>query len=251
MQKQGVWGLGVRTLAMAVVAGIIGLALSGTVLAVDSSSDNYQVTEWQFGNSGSSVESCSGSYCSQATIGDPDAATYSGHVDFVEVQTDEPLLEVIIEPGESNLGTLSTERTATKTTLVKVRNNYEGGYSLQITGSPPKFGDHTLATSATPTASTMGVEQFAMNLTANTTPSVGTLPVQVAKEEGSQVVFGEPTEAYRTANLFKYIDGDIIAQSTSERGRTDYTISMIINVSSATPAGNYTADFGLFIVPTL
>lgn len=251
MRKQKFWGNRFFIVSMALVVATVGLFVgSQTVLAVDSSSNNYQITEWQFGND-TSLNSCSGSYCSQVTIGDPNAATIETIPDFAEVQTDEPLLEVIITPGESNLGVLSTEHTATKVTAIKVRNNYEGGYSLQINGDPPKFGNHTLATPATPTASTPGTEQFAINLTANTTPNVGTLPVQVSQQEGSQIVYGEPAQDYRTPNLFKYLNGDIIASSVTESGRTDYTLSMIINISNVTPAGHYTGDFALYVVPSL
>lgn len=249
MRNRRLWGLGVLVLFLALIP--LGLNYgASTVLAIDSSSRNYQVTEWEFG-SGATIDGCSGSYCSQATIGDQGAASSGTSPQFGTVKTDEPLLEVIIEPGESNLGTLSTERTATKTTSVKVRNNYDGGYSLQMVGDPPKLKNHTLATPSTPTASIMGQEQFAINLVANTAPSVGAAPIQVALQDGQQSIFGEPTETYKTPNRFMYQSGDIIAKSVTEKGRTDYTISMIVNISSSTPAGKYTGDFSLYIVPAL
>ena len=49
--------------------------------------------------------------------------------------------------------------------------------------------------------------------------------------------------------MFKYANGDAVARSTVETGRTDYTISMVINVSSATPAGHYSADYSAIVVP--
>lgn len=221
-----------------------------TVLAVDSSSNNYQITEWQFG-SGATLDSCSEAYCAQATIGDQGAASSGAAPEFGEVETDEPMMEVIIVPGESNLGTLSTERTATKVTEVKVRNNFEGGYTLQVVGEAPKFGNHILNTPATPSESRMGTEQFAINLTANTVPEVGKLPTQVQQTEGQQVIYGEPTDNYKTPNLFMYENGGIIAQSVTQKGRTDYTISMIVNISNSTPSGHYSGDLGLFIVPLI
>lgn len=247
MRKRGILGYAVVILSLGLFA--IGFGAS-TALAVDSSSNNYQMTEWEFG-SGATIDGCSGSYCAQATIGDPGAANRATSTEFGEVETDEPMLEVIIEVGESNLGDLSIDRTATKTSIVKVRNNFEGGYSLQMMGDPPKAGNHTLATPDTPTASLMGTEQFAINLTANTVPEVGTLPVQRSSVEGEQTIFGEPTTDYNTANLFKYESGDIIAESLLDAGRTDYTISMIINIANTTPSGHYSGDFALFVVPKL
>lgn len=246
MRKRRLWEYATVPLILAVFA--IGFGTT-TAFAVDSSSPNYQITEWDF-NSGVGMDSCSGSYCAQSTIGSQGGGPYSDP-EFGVVETDEPLLEVIVVPGESDLGTLTTERTATKTTVVKVRSSYEGGYTLQMAGDPPKFNGHTLAAPSTPTASVMGQEQFAINLTANTTPEVGTLPRQVQTSEGDQTVYGQPLADYRTPNMFKYISGDPIAESLVDIGRTDYTISMIINISNSTPAGHYSGDFGMFIVPQL
>lgn len=246
MRKRRFWGYATLTLSVALMA--IGFG-TGTALAIDSSSPNYQMTEWDF-NSGATMDSCSGSYCAQASIGSDVGGSFS-NPEFGEVITDEPMLEVIIVPGESDLGVLSTERTASKTTIVKIRNSYEGGYSLQMIGETPKFDGHALAAMTTAGASVMGTEQFGINLTANTTPSVGTLPRQVARAEGEQIIYGEPTADYRVANQFKYVNGDVIAQNVTEFGQTEYTISMIINVSNLTPAGHYSGDFALFVVPQL
>lgn len=251
MRKQSLWRYRWGTALLAFIAIVFAVgAGTATVLAVDSSSDNYKITEWEFG-SGATLDSCSEAYCSQATIGDASAALSASTADFGEVKTDEPMLEVIIEPGESNLGTLSTERTATKVTSVKIRNNFEGGYTLQVVGDAPKYGNHILNTPANPTASRMGTEQFGINLTANTDPTVGSLPVQVQKEEGDQSIFGEPTANYATPNLFMYQNGDVIAQNVLQMGRTDYTISMIVNIANTTPAGHYSGDLSLFIVPLI
>lgn len=251
MRKRSIWGNGLGALSLAFFAVTLAVGLgTGTALAVESSSNNYQVTEWQFGT-GASLDSCSDEYCAQATIGNDSAGVSASTAEFGEVTTDEPALEVIIEPGESNLGTLSTERTATKVTSVKVRNNFEGGYTLQVMGDAPKYGNHILNTPATPTESRMGTEQFGINLTVNTIPEVGSLPVQVQKEEGDEFIFGEPTENYRTANKFMYQNGGVVAQSVLPMGQTEYTISMIVNIANTTPAGHYSGDLSLFIVPLI
>lgn len=220
----------------------------GTVFATTSSSTNYQVTETQF-NAGASLESCSDQYCAQASIGD--LAIGSGSAvaltaEFGSITNEEPMLEVIVEPGASDLGTLSTERTATKTTVVKIRNYLSGGYVLQMIGDPPTYQDHTLAAPTTPTQSDAGTEQFAINAVANTSPEVGADPVQVPSEQTS---FGFAEELYNTPNLFRYVSGDVLARSQRESGRTDYTVSMIVNISSSTPAGHYTSDFSAVVIP--
>ncbi|MDB5162703.1 MAG: exported protein of unknown function [Candidatus Saccharibacteria bacterium] len=231
---------------------LIGLTVSiviggaSTAFAITSSSNNYQMTETQFG---SSQKSCSGQYCAQTSIGEAtDGKTIaSSTAEFQDVIDNEPLLDVVIEAGASNLGVLSTETTATKTTSIKIRNYLTGGYTLQLIGDAPKFGDHTLRTPNEPTASTPGVEQFAVNAVANTAPVVGANPVQVPD---NQQTYGLVNTDYHFSNLYKYLSQDVIAHSDKDSGRTDYTISMIVNISSSTPAGKYSGDFMAVVIPS-
>lgn len=212
-----------------------------------ASSTNYKVTEMQLG-AGSALLNCSDQYCSHPMIGNGSDGQSSqvGSVQFDPLSTAEPLLEVIVESGESNLGVLTTDKTATKTTIVKVRNYMSGGYVMQVTGDAPKFAGHMLSTPSTPIASMPGTEQFAMNTVANTTPAVGANPLQVPSSSTS---FGFAEPGYDKPNLFKYVNGDVVGRSLSETGETDYTLSMIINVSSGTPSGRYYGDFSVVVIP--
>ena len=245
MQKQGLW----RYMLLGLMVTSIIFGGSRSVMAEPLyNSENYQLIETEFGG-GSSLESCSDAYCARVTIGDVTDANQSRNehtATFGPISSTDPLLEVIIEPGQSNLGVLNTQNTATKTMIVKIRNYLSGGYVLQIVGDPPKYNNHTLNTPTTLTGSAPGTEQFAINAVANTLPNVGADPVQVPSGETS---FGEVDEDYNFSNLFKYSSGDIVARSLTESGRTDYTISMIINIADSTPAGNYTADFAAIVVP--
>lgn len=231
------------------VAILIATGFAPVALATTSKSDNYQMVETQFGAT-SNQESCSGEYCARASIGDMSAGgsssgSYTASFDPIAADS-EPLLEVIVSPGESNLGVLTTEKTASKTTIVKVRNYLSDGYTLQMIGDPPQYEGHSLHAPSSPTASTPGREQFAINLADNTTPQVGASPVQVPSEQTS---FGVVMEDYRTPNLFMYSSGDVIARSDSQSGQTDYTISMIVNVSNSTPAGHFVGDFSAVVIP--
>lgn len=221
---------------------------ASTVVAQTSSSANYQVTESEF-SAMSNRQNCSAAYCAKASIGDMSGGTSkspTSSAKFGPVQEGEPLLEVIVEPGESNLGTLTTERTAFKTATVRVRNYLSEGYILQIVGNPPKYKNHTLNTPTTPTAALPGTEQFGINAITNTVPGVGADPLQIPS---SQTSFGKVNDDYRVQNKFKYRSGDEVARSNSESGRTDYTISMIVNVSNQTPAGHYLGDFSAVVIP--
>jgi hypothetical protein len=117
---------------------------------------------------------------------------------------------------------------------------------MQMVGEPPTQGTHELSPIPTPTTSHQGAEQFGINLVANTAPEVGDDPLQTPAKQGD---FGTPTLEYSYPNLFKYVSGDTIASSQFETGETQYTMSMIMNVSSNTPLGRYGGLFSVVVVP--
>jgi len=246
MGKRGLWRYVKLMLLLAVL-----LVSGGTnsAFAVTSSSNNYQITETELGGSTSS-QNCSASYCAKASIGDMTSSStsksYTTKATFGPITDSDPLLEVIVDPGESNLGNLTTETTATKTTSIHVRNYLSGGYMVQIVGTPPKYKDHTLSTPSTPTESMPGTEQFAINAAANTTPHVGAGVVQFPDNLTS---FGLVDDNYATSNLFMYHSGDVVAHSNTESGESQYTITMIVNVSNKTPAGHFSGDFSAVVIP--
>lgn len=244
MQKQGM----VYYAKLTLLAVLLVCAGAGTVAATTATSPSYQVTETEFGSS-SSDPTCSNGYCARTSIGGVatgESASSSHKAVFGSIVDSEPLLEVIIDTGTSDLGILSSTKTATKTMVVRVRNYLSEGYMLQIVGDPPKVKGHSLSSPSTPTSSTPGKEQFAINAAANTIPSVGADAKQVPSESTS---FGVVNGNYNVPNLFKYTSGDVVAHSNSSSGRTDYTISMIVNVSNDTPAGHYTGDFAAVVIP--
>lgn len=242
MRYRGMLWLGALTVVVSCcLVGIVPL-----VAAETSSSTNYKVTETEFGSS-SNNEVCHGQYCSRTSLGDIVAGT-SGTAMFGPITPDIPTLEVIVEPGPgpSHLGVLTTDQTATRTMKVKVRSYLSNGYFLQITGSAPTYAGHSLETPTTPTASTPGSEQFGINVVANTVPTTfGANPVQTPNSEFS---YGEVMSDYATPNHYMYQPGSTVARSNVQSGQTDYTISMIVNVSDKTPAGHYVSDFSAVVV---
>jgi hypothetical protein len=229
---------------------IVSLGLAGQVFAqAASSSSSYGVTEVQFG-AGSSLNDCSASYCAKTSAGDLAAGraasdNYSAQVGFNT--SDEPMLEVITEVNNQDLGVLDTATTATAQASVKVRTYLSSGYVMQITGHTPNMGARYLEPLLGATAAEPGTEQFGINLVDNSTPDVGAAPVQVPSGEFS---YGAVADGYNTPNEFKYLSGDVVAQSDSSTGETDYTISMIVNISNLTPGGKYTGSFSAVVTPT-
>jgi len=245
MQKQGIVFF-FKIFLLAIIAS--GVVFGGRVaLAQTLTSPNYQMTETQLG-SGSTTASCSGHYCARVSIGSwgNEQSMLGPTASFDNIPGSDPLLELIVDAGESNLGDLSTELTGKKTAIIRIRHYNSGGYQLQLIGDPPKFEGRSLNALTTPTPARAGTEQFGVNIATNTAPVVGIDPVQLPA--GSSV-FGVVADDYKTPNYFKYVSGDVIARSTTESGRTDYTVSMIVNISSSTPPGHYVSDFQAVVVP--
>lgn len=228
------------------------VGLTGIVAATgQSSSTNYSVNDVQIGGNGSATNDCSTNYCSQATIGDTVAGSASStnySAKFGDDTTDTPLLEVIVEGSNTYLGTLDPGTTYTATHVIKVRSYLSDGYALYISGSAPSQGEHTLKAMSTgcPCTSDPGTEQFGINLAYNTSPSVGAAAIQVPS---GQFSFGAVTQNYATSNQFMYNNGDEVASSTTSTGETDYTLSLIVNISNATPAGHYSDSLSAIVVP--
>lgn len=233
---------------LALLALLFAVGSTSAAMAATSSSNNYQVVETKFGPT-SGQQSCSGEFCARATFGSIDggkSASDNFSARFGQVIDGEPTLDVIIEPGKSNLGVLSADKTSTKTTIIKVRSYLSDGYVLKIKGDPPTYDGHTLFAPDAPTESNPGKEQFAINLANNTAPNIGAAPSQVPSADFS---FGEAEASYDTPDKFMYQNSDIVAKSDKSSGRTDYTVSMIVNVSGDTPAGRYTSDFSAIVIP--
>lgn len=234
---------------------VISLGSVGTAVAAQSSSPSYSVNEVQMGGVGSSLHDCSANYCAKTSVGDTSvgragSTNYSAQLGFNT--SSEPMLEVIVEGGNQNMGVLDTDTTGTALSTIKVRNYLSNGYVLQITGPPPSQGRHALTALSTPSTSQQGAEQFGINLADNTVPNIGAGPVQVPSGTfsfGTVADGTNGTHVYNQPNLFMYQDGDIVAQSLTSSGETDYTMSMIINVSNVTPGGQYTGTFSAVAVP--
>lgn len=238
--RNGFWG------ALSLITFIVLSSLS--VYADTTSSTHYTVTGAQF-DSGSSAHSCSSSYCTQASAGDTVTGNTSSKDYGLSFESDpqkNPLIEVETVSGLQNLGNLDVTSTSATESLLKIKDYSTVGYFVQLNGPPPGQGTHQIDPITSPSSSHKGAEQFGINLVSNTDPLIGSNPVQSSTNPAS---YGLPTDNYDTPNLFMYQDGDTIAESKEGNGETDYTISMIINVSDTTPIGHYQGTFSTLVVP--
>lgn len=229
------------TLIMLFIVPSIGLA---------ATSPSYEIQEDTF-SSGGNVQSASPNYQERDAIGNLGVGNSNSPNDQIEsgyITTNDPTLQFIVNTPSINLGSLSVGATATGTASFSVKNYVSSGYIVTITGSPPTNSGHTLTPLATPTAATAGTEQFGINLVANTSPTIfGANPIQVPTSSFS---FGQAVSGYNTPNVYKYSSGDTIAESIKQSGQTDYTMSMIANIDTLTPGGQYLTVLNLVVIGT-
>lgn len=210
-------------------------------------SNNYKLDETIVG-AGGLDNSSSSNY--QISIGHSDlaigeSASSNYIIEAGSKTTPDPTLSFIVGNANANFTTFSPNEPSTATASFSVINYTSSGYIVQIFGDPPTYGDHTITAIATPFTSSIGQEQFGINLVANTIPaSFGANP------DNGQFGFGSVTENYNSDGYFRYEDGGTIAMAQKSSGLTVYTISYLVNVASITPGGQYTSNQTLVIVGT-
>lgn len=208
--------------------------------AETSQSTNYRFEESVLGGGGL-VQSSSPNYQADgAVLGDTavdNSASANYQVNAGNKTTPDPTLTFSIDNANANFGNFSASATATATAVFSVSNYTSYGYAVQILGTPPSNGSHTVDAMASTDSPITGIEQFGINLVANTSPtSLGANP------DHGQSGFGSATANYGTSNMYRYVSGETIATSPKSSGKTIYTISYIVNVESLTPGGQYTSQ---------
>lgn len=236
---------------------VIGLSKVTTVVA-QSGSTNYRVDESSF-SSGSGTGT-SASYSAQGSAGD-NAIGFAYSAGYTAyggpISPNEEYLEMVVTGATINLdtpssdaGVLTEAETATGSGQFYVRAYLNGSYAvLTLSSAMTNESGDTIQSLASATASSAGTEQFGINLVDNTSPNIGSNP---ALQPDASYANGEPAPGYDTADQFKYVQGDIIAQHGGEPawGQTNYTISYIANISSITEAGFYQMVHQITAVPT-
>lgn len=223
----------------------VSCVLSYPLSALESS--NYRIDESAI-STGNLLQSSSTNY--RALDGINDLAIGTSASSNYQVQagskTDPyPWLSVIILDSSAGFGVLSPTTTATATASFSVVNYTSYGYVVQVEGAPPTNGAHSLPSMTTEAPQT-GIEQFGMNLVANTIP-VNPLG---ANPNNGQFGYGTVEPDYSTSNIFHYSNGSTIAQAPRSSGVTTYTISYVINVQPLTPGGQYRTGQALVVTGT-
>jgi hypothetical protein len=241
-----------RFLRAGLVLGLFVLA-SPALAYAQYASPNFKVDEVFIGG-GSVQDSCSDNYCSNQSAGD----TAIGNTNSANFRaqagsqtTGDPTISMSINNTDVDLGVISTSTPSAASVSFSITSYLTSGYIVRVYGSPPGnrtgTGTHSLTPLSSPNPSDPGTEQFGINLVANTTPGIGTSPIQAPDSTFS---FGYAKPGYDTQDQFKYVDGDAIAGSDESSGQTNYTMSIMANISEITPGGRYDGTLVLQVIAT-
>lgn len=211
-------------------------------------SSNYQFIETSLGGTGL-TSTKSADFQSSQSGGITGVGTSSDGTVKVEagnLTTNDPALSFSVLSGNVSFGSFSPTATAIANASFEATDYTSYGYIVQVYGTPPtNSSGYQITPMSTTAASEVGIEQYGINLVANTVPqSFGANP--------NYGQFGSGTVAanYDTANDFRFVSGDEIASSGQSSGQTIYTISYIVNVSDITPGGQYTATQNIICTGT-
>lgn len=245
---------------------VVLVAVSGypAYVFAQSSSNNYKVQESYFGSGGQTDASSTNFRARQSTgalgVGDSASTNYRSTSGFDTPSA--PFLEVIVTDATVNLGTL-TELTPSYGSAqagdcncsFSVRSYLSSEYTVVTATDAPKNENGKIlqnkAVQGSPTTN-QSLEEFGINLVDNSTPDIGSNPVNQPDDSFAD---GSPATGYEIPNAFKYLKGDIIARSPATIGKpgiglTDYTITYMAKVSTITPAGFYKMNHEIIVVPS-
>lgn len=218
-----------------------------TAVAQAPKSANYQLDESVVG-AGGMVQANSSNFQAASSLGDlsvgqADSANYQ--ISAGSKTTNDPALGFSINTPAANFGEFSASTTTTATATFSISNYTSYGYSVYIAGTPPTNGNNSIDPMAVSGPATPGIDQFGLNLVANTSPSsFGANPVY------GLFGVGAATPSYGTSNEFRYVSGEAIATAPKSSGVTTYTISYITNVESLKQGGVYKSSQTIVVTGT-
>ena len=145
--------------------------------------------------------------------------------------------------------------TATATSQMAASTNAGFGYAITVNGPTMTSGANTITAMGVTGVGVRGTSQFGMNLVTNTvttsTPAIG---IDVAPVANGTNYRGQATTDYATIDSFKFLSGDIVANSANGgAGGSDaqiFTASYMVNVPGSQPAGTYTTTLTYICTPT-
>jgi len=201
--------------------------------------------------SGGGGRSASGNFALQSNFGETTSTqpsisqNVSEHTGFIDLAREESMgLDV---PDEMiHFGLFQPDTVSYATSTFDAFYTGQTGYDIIMQLTPLTSPDGAIIKSSDlyPELPSPGKEQFAVNLVRNTLPSpVGTIG------DNPRGGTGRPVAELANTNYFTYKSSDVIAFTQQPSETTNYTLTMIVNISPLTPAGIYTANLSYYMVP--
>lgn len=248
------WKQRLQKLVLLLAASLIMPATAFANSPGQTASSHYQLDEVFIG-SGGELHACSTSYCAKQAVGETAVGRTCGTATCAQAgfNTDRtPYIEMTVNNTAVDVGTLSaTGPKWNSDATFTIKAYLAHGYTVVNASPPPTNGGYTIHTDTSPTASSVGSEQFGMNVVANTSPaSTGANPSYIPDATFS---FGLPGAEYGTTNQYMYSDQpglNEVAYSTASSSATQFRITYVFNISNVTPGGIYTMQHVLVATAT-
>lgn len=133
----------------------------------------------------------------------------------------------------ADMGELRADSTLTAQSQMAVGTNASDGFIITANAAPLSAGTNVIDSLEVPTASRQGVNQFGINLVANSSPAVGNDPEGPWTNAIVSPDYGQP-------DRYMLQTGDVVASSPNVSLMRKYTVSYIVNSSPDLEAGVYT-----------
>jgi hypothetical protein len=246
------------------------VATAACTANAQSCGSQYQVTESFFG-AGGQYANCkpTQTYCARMSAGEQTVGQTCSTGEFC-AQTGfnsdrSPSLELIINDTSVDAGVLTSDSTHVGQASFSIKTYLADGYQITTYAAPPTNAGHALATNGSHNASTLGIEQFGMNLRQNDCPGAvpatgngscsGHFGAEAACATAGFCNIASSTTIganYNTPNEYYYPASgtDTLVTSSSSTGTTNFTMSYIFNVSNVTPAGTYKMNQSIIATST-
>lgn len=227
---------------ISVVVISITLVITHEVIA-SMQSTNYKIWLDTLGSSGGSISSGTHSMDTSITAPSGPVGTSNnfGELSGFSPIENEPTVGFNISAVNLDFGELSPGSTAYASHSFSAYTNARYGYKIKIYGESLHSADHIISPIGKIAVSAeSGTEQFGINLMDNTVPEVGLNPFGGV---------GHASANYNEQNMFAYNEGDVIAYAPVFSYQTDFTTSVIVNISPYTPAGTYNTEITYEFIP--
>ena len=215
------------TIIIPIPIGSVGATMSSTNYKINA--DSINIGGGQSSSANYKMEGTIG----EAATGDSASGSYGIEAGYQAMWDYPPYLSFSLDGNYVNFGTLDYNLPSFDTTGFTVSTNADNGYAVTVAGNTLTHSNasDTISAMGTAALSSIGTEQFGINLKDNSNPDVG------AEAVGGS---GQAATGYDTADNFKFVSGDTIASASSFTYPTTFTISYWGNANITTESGWYT-----------